>query len=247
MLLQAGIESVTPGGLVASCAGVGGFVPVAMYVVSRSPVIALAFGLLAHVGAGGAGAFPAAAAPGRAARPVARGRRQPCFGGTRGAVAARGADAGRHAWAGRAACAVPAVRRGLPRDRPVLRVPRPAQGRARRPGRRPHRRVAADGAARSAAPTSAGCCARCRRSCVRTPAPAPSSRPGRAGRSTRRGWPSPRRGSCSPCCRCGRRPSRPTTPPPAWSCSPSAAALCLVAYRVMLRIGRLPEEERVLR
>ncbi len=33
----------------------------------------------------------------------------------------------------------------------------------------------------------------------------------------------------------------------AWSCSPSAAALCLVAYRVMVRIGRLPEEERVLR
>jgi len=47
MLLQAGIESVTPGGLVACCAAVGGFVTVAMYVVSRSPVIALAFGLLA--------------------------------------------------------------------------------------------------------------------------------------------------------------------------------------------------------
>ena len=47
MLLQAGIESVTPGGLVACCAAVGGFVTVAMYVVSRSPVIALTFGLLA--------------------------------------------------------------------------------------------------------------------------------------------------------------------------------------------------------
>lgn len=47
MLLQAGIESVTPGGLVACCAVVGGFVAAAMFVVSRSPVIATAFGLLA--------------------------------------------------------------------------------------------------------------------------------------------------------------------------------------------------------
>jgi tight adherence protein B len=47
MLAQAGIESVTPGGLVASCIGVGGFVMVAMLVVSRSPAIALAFGLIA--------------------------------------------------------------------------------------------------------------------------------------------------------------------------------------------------------
>jgi tight adherence protein B len=47
MLLQAGIESVTPGGLAACCACAGGFVAAAMYVVSRSPVIATAFGLLA--------------------------------------------------------------------------------------------------------------------------------------------------------------------------------------------------------
>ena len=47
MLRQAGIESVTPGGLAASCAGVGGVVAAAMFVVSRSPVIAAAFGLLA--------------------------------------------------------------------------------------------------------------------------------------------------------------------------------------------------------
>jgi tight adherence protein B len=50
MLQQAGIESVTPGGLVACCAAVGGFVAVAMYAVSRSPVIAAAFGLLATWG-----------------------------------------------------------------------------------------------------------------------------------------------------------------------------------------------------
>ena len=47
MLAQAGIESVTPAALVASCIGVGGFVMVAMLVVSRSPAIALAFGLIA--------------------------------------------------------------------------------------------------------------------------------------------------------------------------------------------------------
>lgn len=47
MLLQAGIESVTPGRLVACCAGVGAVVAGAMYAVSRSPVIAVAFGLLA--------------------------------------------------------------------------------------------------------------------------------------------------------------------------------------------------------
>ena len=47
MLAQAGIESVTPGALFASCVGVGGCVMVAMLVVSRSPAIALAFGLIA--------------------------------------------------------------------------------------------------------------------------------------------------------------------------------------------------------
>ena len=32
----------------------------------------------------------------------------------------------------------------------------------------------------------------------------------------------------------------------AWWCSPSVAALCFVAYRAMVRIGRLPTERRVL-
>lgn len=47
LLAQAGIESVTPAGLLASCCGVGVAVLAVMYVVSRSPVIALAFGLIA--------------------------------------------------------------------------------------------------------------------------------------------------------------------------------------------------------
>lgn len=47
LLAQAGIEAVTPGGLAASCVGVGVVVLVLMYVVSRSPAIALAFALIA--------------------------------------------------------------------------------------------------------------------------------------------------------------------------------------------------------
>jgi tight adherence protein B len=47
MLAQAGVQSVTPGGLVLSCAGVGALVTLAMYVVSASPVVSCAFGLLA--------------------------------------------------------------------------------------------------------------------------------------------------------------------------------------------------------
>jgi tight adherence protein B len=50
LLAQAGIEAVTPGGLVASCVGVGAVVLVLMYAVSRSPVVALAFALIASWG-----------------------------------------------------------------------------------------------------------------------------------------------------------------------------------------------------
>ena len=47
LLAQAGIESVTPGALLASCFGVGAVVLVLMYVVSRSPAIAAAFAVMA--------------------------------------------------------------------------------------------------------------------------------------------------------------------------------------------------------
>ena len=50
LLAQAGVEAVTPSGLVASSAGVGGVVLALMYVVSRSPAIALAFALIASWG-----------------------------------------------------------------------------------------------------------------------------------------------------------------------------------------------------
>ena len=47
LLAQAGIETVTPGGLAASCVGFGAVVLVLMYAVSRSPAIALAFAVMA--------------------------------------------------------------------------------------------------------------------------------------------------------------------------------------------------------
>ena len=50
LLAQAGIESVTPGALVASCIGVGAAVLVLMYAVSRSPAIAFAFAVMAAYG-----------------------------------------------------------------------------------------------------------------------------------------------------------------------------------------------------
>lgn len=47
LLVQAGVESVTPAALVASCLGVGLVVLVLMSAVSRSPVIAVAFAVMA--------------------------------------------------------------------------------------------------------------------------------------------------------------------------------------------------------
>ncbi len=49
-LAQAGIESVTPGALAASCVGVGLFVLVVMFVVSQSPAIAFPFAVMASYG-----------------------------------------------------------------------------------------------------------------------------------------------------------------------------------------------------
>ncbi|MBA2769393.1 MAG: type II secretion system F family protein [Sporichthyaceae bacterium] len=50
LLAQAGIEAVTPAGLLVSCVGVGAVVLVMMVVVSRSPAVALAFALIASWG-----------------------------------------------------------------------------------------------------------------------------------------------------------------------------------------------------
>jgi tight adherence protein B len=50
MLAQAGIESVTPGALISCCVGVGLLASFVMVVLSRAPAIALAFGLIASWG-----------------------------------------------------------------------------------------------------------------------------------------------------------------------------------------------------
>jgi tight adherence protein B len=47
LLARAGIEAVTPARLVAACVGVGAVVLLAMYVVSRSPVVSVSFALIA--------------------------------------------------------------------------------------------------------------------------------------------------------------------------------------------------------
>jgi tight adherence protein B len=50
LLVQAGIEAVTPGQLLGACIGVGLFVFLVMFVVSRAVPVALAFGLMAAYG-----------------------------------------------------------------------------------------------------------------------------------------------------------------------------------------------------
>ena len=149
--------------------------------------------------------------------------------------------------AGGAARAVRGLRRRLPPDGQVPRLASTGSrtGSATRSATASSR--ACGSRARSAAPTSDTSCAPCPASCARTPAPAPSSRPGSPGRSTPRGSPSPRRGRCSRCCR--RTPSRwpPTRPRSGWLVLAVGAAVTAVAYWAMVRIGRLPEDERVLR
>ena len=249
LLARPGIESVTPGG--------AGRVAASAWARSCS---SLMYAVLAvagdrrcvraawrHVGAGGPGALPGSGSDGASCATCG-----PRSSTTWPPACAPGCRCPRRstqvgvARAGRAAPPVRAVRRGLPGDRPVLRLPRPAQGRARRPGRRPHRRVAADGPRRSAAATSAGCCAPCRRSCARTRAPGPSSRPARDGPSTRPGSRWPHRGSCSALLSLRPEAVEAYNTTAGLVVLAVGGGLCLVAYRVMVRIGRLPEEERVL-
>ena len=129
--------------------------------------------------------------------------------------------------AARRSCAEPFLRFGedYRADRALRRLPRPAQGRPRRPGRRPGRRVAADGPRgrrqrpRPAAAHAVGVPARGRPhpSRARDPAVLDGQR-GSAGRGR------PVAGARR-CCRYGPRRSRRTTPRPASSCSLSARAL----------------------
>ncbi len=225
LLAQAGIEGVTPGRLVAASAALG--LVVSVLRARHQP----GAGDRARVRgcsprrAAGAGAPAPRAAPGRAARGLARGRRQPrqraCAPGCR--CPRRSASSAQRGPEPLRAPFTP-LRPGLPGHRPLRRLPRPAQGRARRPRRRPGRRGAAAGPRgrrhrpRPAAAHAVDLPARGR------PHPRRARRRGRAGRSTRPGSRCARRGRCCCCCRCSPRPSRPTTPPPAPSCCCSAAA-----------------------
>ena len=143
--------------------------------------------------------------------------------------------------------AVRQVRRGLPRHRPVRRVARPPQGQPRRPGRGPGGRGPADGPrGRWHRPRTAAADAE------RVPARGRAD-PGRARdaagldgqRRPAGAW--PRHGSCCCCCRPSRPQSRRTTSRPGRWCCSSGAWSAALAYRLMLRIARLPAERRVLR
>ena len=100
--------------------------------------------------------------------------------------------------------------------------------------------------ARSVAATSAGCSAASPASCVTTRAPAPSSQ-------ARQSWTvnGARLAVAAPwlvLLRCASSPksSRGTQPAPASWCWSGAHVLCVIAYRAMVRIGRLPAERRIL-
>ena len=177
-----------------------------------------------------------------AARPVARRRRQHRLGRARRAGAAGGAEPARDPRARGAAAGLRRLRRGLPRDRAVPRVPRPAQGAARRPGRRPHRRVAADRPRgrrhrpRAAAAHAVDLPARGRADPCRARDAAGldgQRRPAGGGRAVGRAGAAVH----PPGLGAGLQPPRRRR----W-CWPSVACCRVVAYRVMVRIGRLPEE-----
>ena len=189
-----------------------------------------------------------APAPGQPARPVARRRRQHRLGGPGRAGPARGAEPAGDPRAGGAAPGLRGVRRGLPDDRPVPRLPRPAQGAAERPRRRPARRVAADRArGRRQRPRPAAADA------VDLPArgqPHPRRARDAPGLDGQRGAARRRRALGRARDALDQRRSRiqayASAGGASW-CSSAGAVVSVVAYRLMLRIGRLPEDERVLR
>ena len=246
-LAQAGLNSVTPTAIVASSVGLALVVMVVVYVISLSSVVAIAFGLLA------------ACTPTALVRRRQRQRRQEL----------------RDLWpdivdnlasAVRAGMSLPEALtqladRGPEALRPAFRrfgedyratgrfdgMPGPAQGAACRTGGRPNRRVAAHRSrgrrlrSRSAAAHAVVVPARGRSDQRR------SSRPARLDGQCRAAG---RRRAVA-----GARHAR-RLRPEAVDAYDSAAGVvvlavggvvCFVAYRAMLRIGKLPEEERVLR
>ena len=214
---------------------------------TRTPSIAVCFAAFAAAG-------PWALVRGRARRAsdavaaaVARGRRPPGLRHPGRARAARGGRADRGARAGRAAAGVRRVRGGLPRDRAVRRLPGRAQGPAGRPGRGPDRRGAAADPRRRRHRPRAGSCGRWPASCARTCARAASWRRGRAGPSTPHASRSPRPGSCSRCCPPAPAAAAAYNTPAGVAVLLGGGVCTVVAYLLMLRIARLPDDPRVLR
>ena len=195
----------------------------------------------------GARAPPGDQARRKPARAVARRGRSPAFGDQGGNVAARGADPARCS-RGPRHCArhspTSAWTTGRPPASTIPSNASPHAWRTRSPTRS-SRPCASP--ARSEAPTWGRCSAPSAPSCATRPAPAGNSRPGSPGRCRRPGWPSPHPGS-SCCCLAGQ-------PAAVIAYSSVTGMLVLVGglvvsfvcYRAMMRIGRLPEEERVFR
>ena len=178
------------------------------------------------------------------ARGLARCRRPPgrrrCGPGCRSPrPSARSATAGRARDPRRVRC----VRARLPRDRQPLARARRAQGAPRRPGRRPHRRDAADGA-------------RGRRHRAADRAAQPRRLPAaelavRSEVEARQSWVvnAARLGVAAPWIVLLLLASRPEAAaaynsPPGWLVLGVGLVVTVVAYRVMIALGRLPEERR---
>jgi hypothetical protein len=192
------------------------------------------------------GAVPGSPAAHRATGAVAGGGRQSRLRDPCRSLAAGGDQPAGRAGTGAAAAGLRPLRRGLPRHRQIPALPGRAQGHPGRPGRRPDRGVGAGRAGRGRGrpgPVDAHP--------VRLPA---GGRPGPGGA-----------GESAELDR-QRRPARRGSPwivlgllclnPAAVAAYDSTAgtvvlaggaAACVAAYRAMLRIGRLPAEERVLR
>lgn len=246
LLAQAGVESVTPGGLVASSASVGAVVLVLMYVVSRSPAIALAFAVIASWG------------PVALVRFRARQRRSEL----------------RDLWPEVVDNLASGVRAGLSLPEALTQVGVRGPAELRRPFARFGEDYRASGRfydcldrlkaaladpvgdriveslrmAREVGGSDLGRLLRTLSAFLREDART------RAELETRQGWTvnAARLAVAAPWIVLGLLSLRPEAVA-AYNTAPGAVVLaiggglCLVAYRVMLRIGRLPDEERVLR
>ena len=231
----------------AACLLAFGLVGLLVYAATRVAPVALCFAAHGGLRAARPGADAGAPSPGQPARAVARCRRQHHLRGAGRSRPARGVEPAGDPRTRGAAAGLPRLRRGLPVERAVPRLPRPPQGPAERPGRGPARRVTAHRAGgrgqrpRPAAAHPVDVPARGQPHPLRA-----RDAPGLDGeRRAARG-----RGAVDrarPCCAPVRSRSGPTRAPTGTLVLVVGAVVSVAAYRIMLFIGRLPEDERVLR